>query len=184
VDAPPDIDSDRLPSNLAAVLDRSPADVGIVVGVGVDTEQGAGVFVPFGGGDHDWAALELGAQLAAALSSRLTLIGSAASPGENKRDASRLLADASLAVQRVVGVETSPFLVAPTGSALIAASREATVIVTGISARWRRDGIGSARRALVRDARPPVLIVHRGPRPGSLAPVESRTSFSWSIEVS
>jgi hypothetical protein len=28
----------------------------------------------------------------------------------------------------------------------------------------------------------PVLLVHGGPRPGGLAPRESRTRFSWSIE--
>jgi hypothetical protein len=52
----------------------------------------------------------------------------------------------------------------------------------GISPRWRREGIGATRRALVRRARPPVLLVHGGPRPGGLAPRESRTRFSWSIE--
>jgi hypothetical protein len=28
------------------------------------------------------------------------------------------------------------------------------------------------------------VLVHRGPRPGGLAPHESRTRFSWSIEAS
>jgi hypothetical protein len=54
--------------------------------------------------------------------------------------------------------------------------------VIGISPRWRREGIGTPRRALLRDAVPPVLLAHRGPRPGGLAPAESRTRFTWSLE--
>jgi hypothetical protein len=34
----------------------------------------------------------------------------------------------------------------------------------------------------VRSASPPVLLVQRGARPGGLAPGESRTRFSWSLE--
>ena len=42
---------------------------------------------------------------------------------------------------------------------------------------------GSARRAGRSSGGPsPVLLVHRGLRPGGLAPRESRTRFSWSIE--
>jgi hypothetical protein len=33
----------------------------------------------------------------------------------------------------------------------------------------------------VRGARPPVLLVHRGPRPGGLAPRQSRTRFTWTL---
>jgi hypothetical protein len=57
------------------------------------------------------------------------------------------------------------------------------VVVVGISPRWRREGIGTTRRALVRHVRPPILLVHDGPRPGGLAPRESRTRFSWSINA-
>jgi hypothetical protein len=139
--------------------------------------------VPFGGGEHDWAALELGAWLASALGAPLTLVGTHADADHGRRDASRLLADASLAVQRVVGVETTPLLAEPTEEALVRAVEPAHVVFAGISPRWRREGIGAARRTLVRDARPPVVLVHRGLRPGGLAPQESRTRFSWSIEA-
>ena len=70
----------------------------------------ARVYVPFGGGEHDWAALELGAWLASATGAPLRLVGTRADPGSGRRDASRLLADASLAVQRVVGVDAEPVL--------------------------------------------------------------------------
>jgi DNA-binding SARP family transcriptional activator len=183
VDAPPGVDVAGISDELTAILERSPADVGIVVGPPVERDRRAGVFVPFGGGEHDWAALELGALLASALDVSLTLVGTSVDARRGRRDASRLLADASLAVQRVVGVETTPLLAEATDEALVRAVEPAKVVVAGISARWRREGIGTAQRVLVRDGRLPVVLVHRGPRPGGLAPQESRTRFSWSIEA-
>ena len=182
MDAPHGIDANGIPDALTAILARSPAAVALVAG-SIDL-AGAGIFVPFGGGEHDWAALELGAWLASALSAPLRLVGTEADPARGRSDASRLLADASLAVQRVVGVETTPLLADATGGALVAAVQPASVVVAGISPRWRREGIGAARRAIFRDRRRPVVLVHRGPRPGGLAPHESRTRFSWSIEAS
>ena len=175
------LDASPLPGDLAALLESSPADVGVLTGAAV-LGAGEGVFVPFGGGDHDWPALELGAWLSLA-SVPLRLVGTKADPRRGQRDASRLLADASLAVQRVVGVEAEPLLAEPAEGALVAAVKLATLVVVGISPRWRRDGIGDARRALVRDAQPPILLVHGGPRPGGLAPRESRTSFTWTLEA-
>lgn len=182
MDAPHGIDSATLPDGLAAILERSPADIALASS-SIDLTAGAAVFVPFGGGEHDWAALELGAWLASAAAVPLTLVGTQDEPRHARRDASRLLADASLAVQRVVGVETRPLLAQGGNEALVAAVAPASVVVLGISPRWRREGIGAARRALLRDARAPVVLVHRGPRPGGLAPHESRTQFSWSIEA-
>ena len=168
---------EQLPAELAAVLERSPADVAVLTGpVGA---EGDGVFVPFGGGEHDWAALELGARLAVAMSAPLRLVGTTADQGSGRRDASRLLADASLAVKRVVGVTAVPLLADRGG--LAQAVSEATLVVVGIAPRWRSEGIGGARRALVA-AGVPILLVHRGPRPGPLAPQETRTRFTWSVE--
>ena len=45
------------------------------------------------------------------------------------------------------------------------------------------EGVGAVRQALVRADRVPVLLVHAGPRPGGLAPRESRTRFSWTVEA-
>ena len=173
---------DELPNDLAGILDGSPADVALLSG-SVDLALGDGVFVPFGGGDHDWAALELAAWLALGTNMPLRLVGTMADPRGERRDASRLLADASLSVQRVVGVETEPLLADPTAEALVAAVESATVVVVGISPRWRREGIGVVRRALVSDAAAPTLLVHRGPRPSALAPRESRTRFTWSLQA-
>ena len=175
VDAPPDLDSDAVPAGLAAVLERSPADVGVLTAAPRD---GDGVFVPFGGGEHDWAALEVGARLAVARGLRLVLVGTRADRSSGRRDASRLLADASLAVQRVVGVTAAPLLA--DAGALVETVAPAAIVVVGIAPHWRQNGIGAARRALVA-GRAPVLLVHRGPRPSALAPREARTSFTWSI---
>jgi hypothetical protein len=182
LDAPHGLDAEHLPPDLGGVLERSPADVAILARTPELAGTARGIFVPFGGGENDWAALELGAALASAASLPVRLVGTKADPRIGRRDASRLLADAALAVQRVIGVETEPVLTEPTESALVAAIDAAALVVVGISPRWRREGIGVTRRALLRDARVPVLLVHRGPRPGGLAPPESRTRFTWSIE--
>jgi DNA-binding SARP family transcriptional activator len=178
VDAPTPLDQAELPEDLADLLDASPADVAVLAG----GEQGGrgGIFVPFAGGDHDWAALELGAWLSSATAAPLRLVGTKANPERAQRDASRLLADASLAVQRVVGVDAEPLLVEP--AELVETVREANVVAIGISPRWRQEGIGDTRRELVRSGSAPTLVVHRGPRPGGLAPRDPRTRFTWSLE--
>jgi hypothetical protein len=142
------------------------------------------VYVPFGGGKHDWAAAEIGAAMAQESGTLLTLVGTKADPARGRRDASLLLADASLAVQQLGAVETVPILVAPSEEALCAALRGAAVVLTGLPEHWPRGGIGAARQAILRSARAPVLLVHRGLRPGSLAPREGATRFTWSIEES
>jgi hypothetical protein len=155
--------------------------VGVVVGDTVELGSG-GVYVPFGGGEHDWAALELAAWLAAARGIPLRLVGTAGDAVGGRRDASRLLANASLALQRVVGVDSEPVLVDPAEAALVAAVQRASIVVVGVAPRWRSEGIGKVRRALVRGKDPPVVLVHRGLRPGGLAPRETSTRFTWSIE--
>jgi nucleotide-binding universal stress UspA family protein len=104
-----------------------------------------------------------------------------ASVGPGGRDASRLLANASLAIQRGLGIDAEPVIVEPTPQALVAAAREAGVVVCGLSDRWRRDGLGSARSALASAATAPVLLVRRGLRPGTLAPPAGETRFTWTV---
>ena len=164
------------------LLGRASCDVALFVEAGGPLRPGA-VVVPFGAAEHDWAALELGAWLASAMDASLSLVGTKAESASGRRDASRLLADAALASQRVVGVETRPVLAEPTEEALIACVQSAALLVAGISPRWRHEGIGAMRRALVRHAGSPVLLVHRGPRPSVMAPREARTHFTWTIET-
>ena len=156
----------------------APCDVAIVVG---GEERVGPVLVPFVGAEHDWAAVELAAWLAGALDVRLLLAGPREGPAG--RDASRLLANASLAVQRTLGVTAEPLLLEPGPAALLAAADEAGVVVVGLSDRWRREGLGTARAALAAAGRAPVVLVRRGLRPGGLAPRESRTRFTWTIKA-
>lgn len=175
-----EIDGEQVPGELAALFNRSPADVGVVSGA---PRVSDGIFVPFGGGEHDWAALELAAWLAAAADAELVLVGTGFDRHSGRRDASRLLAHAAVAAQRLAGVLTRPLLAPPSPEGLSAVVESAGVVIIGLVESWRTAGIGDSRRALVAGGSPLVL-VHRGPRPGGLAPTESRTRFSWTIDYS
>jgi hypothetical protein len=137
------------------------------------------VLVPFVGAEHDWAAVELGAWAAGALGVSLLVAGPGHIPG--RRDASRLLANASLAVQRTLGVVAEPLLLEPGPAALLTAAEDAALVFVGLADRWRKKGLGDVRETLTAEARPPVVLVRCGLRPGGLAPGESLTRFSWSL---
>jgi len=169
--------------DVGALVEHSPSDVAVLHGEAPDWSRD-GVFVPFGGATNDWAALELGAWLALARRSVLRLVGTTADPRSGRRDASRLLADASLAVQRVVGIAAEPVLTEPSPEALLDIVAPAAAVVVGLPARFRTEGIGPLREALVGGASAPVLLVQRGTRPGGLAPRDSWTRFSWSLAAS
>ena len=164
---------------LSAVLANTPCDVALLVAR--DGPPEGPVLVPFGGAEHDWAAVELGAWLARADHASLLLAGAAAVPEQGKRDASRLLSHGALAVQRVLGISAEPLLTPPGEEGMLEASRDAGLIVVGLSTSWHRDGLGPARLRLARDAPPPTLLVRRGLRPGGLAPPATLTRFTWSI---
>jgi DNA-binding SARP family transcriptional activator len=173
VDGPPGLDEPVVET----VLARAPCDVAVYVGRGQPLPEGP-VLVLFAGGDHDWTAVELGAWLAGAQEVPLRLAG----PAEGmERDASRALASASLAVQRVLGIAAEPVLLAPAASDVLAAANEAGAVVVGLPERWRQGGLGRVRSALAADALPPALLVRRGLRPGGLAPRESLTRFTWTL---
>ncbi len=172
VDAPTGLLQD---ARLLALLERAPCDVGVLVSA--EPRDGP-VLVPFAGTEHDWAAIELAAWFARNRNSPLRLAG--ASTGADGGDASRLLASASLAIQRVLGVPTEPLLVDPAPDALVAAARAAGVVFVGLTDRWRREGLGRARTALA-TAGTPTVLVRRGLRPGGIAPRESETRYTWTI---
>ena len=137
------------------------------------------MLVPFVGAEHDWAAVELAAWVAGALDISLLLAGPRVAPGG--RDASRLLSNASLAVQRTLGVAAEPLLLETGPTALLKAAEGAGLVVVGLSDRWQKDGLGAVRTTLAAEARPPVVLVRRGLRPGGLAPRENLTRFTWSL---
>ena len=182
VQAPPDLlDEGVPPTELELVLQQAPCDVALLVARRAVPDLGRPVLVPFGGDEHDWAAVEVGAWIARAQGSSLQLLGMAGDPAGGRRDASRLLASASLAIQHALGVAAEPLLTEPGKEAIVRAADGAGLLVVGLSPRWRQDGLGPMRLALSRDARPPTLLVRKGLRPGGLAPPESLTRFTWSL---
>jgi DNA-binding SARP family transcriptional activator len=170
-----------LGGELGMVLATAPCDVAVLVGHDTIPHVGPdrAVLVPFGGAEHDWAAVELAAWIGRASGSTLRLLGR--EEKEGRRDASRLLAQASLMIQRVVRVAAEPLLVPPGPEGVLQAADGAGVIVIGLSERWRSEGLGEARLALVREAPVPTLLVRKGLRPGGIAPQQTMTRFTWSL---
>jgi DNA-binding SARP family transcriptional activator len=169
-----------LAREIGLVLEQAACDVAMLVKAGGSLRAGP-VVVPFGAAWHDWAALELGAWVARATGAPLRLIGAASNGSEDRRDASRLLADASLIVQRTAGVAAEPLLANPGREAIMAIADGAGLLVAGLSERWRQEGLGRMRSTLVESPPAPTVLVRRGPRPGGLAPPETLTRFCWSM---
>jgi DNA-binding SARP family transcriptional activator len=163
-------------TELGHLLRLAPCDVAVSVGA---APVPGPILVPFAGAEHDWGAIELGAWLAGSWQQPLRIAGPAVDGG---RDSTRLLASASLAVQRALGVAAQPLLVEPGPDALAAAAREVAVAVVGLSDRWQKEGLGPARSALAASGQP-TLLVRKGLRPGGLAPVENLTRFTWSLRA-
>ena len=135
--------------------------------------------VPFGGVEHDWAALELGAWIAAATGAPLNLLG-AAGQSEDRAKVSRLLGDASLLVQQYGGIAAQPIVAEGGRDGIIEAAAGAGLLVVGPLRPLARRG---PRPDPVRDRpRRPRPRSVRAPRhaPGALAPREDVTRFSWS----
>ncbi|HEY1517298.1 MAG TPA: AfsR/SARP family transcriptional regulator [Solirubrobacteraceae bacterium] len=174
VDAPDGLLED---ARLLALLDHAPCDVAILVGA--RPLRPGPVLVPFSGSVHDWAAVELGAWLARGDRRPLQFAG--ASTGSEGRDASRLLANASLAVQRGLGIAAEPVIVEPSPPALVMVAHEAGVVVVGLPDRWRTAGLGRTRTALAVEPDLTTVLVRRGLRPGGLSPRQDGTRFTWTI---
>jgi Kef-type K+ transport system membrane component KefB len=163
------------------VLDQAPCDVAVLV-ERQDTptlDADHPVMTPFGGGDHDWAALELAAWISSSTGAPLTLLGAASGNGEG--DASGVLQSASLVVQQLAGVTTESVLVNLQNGGILAATEGAGLLVVGLSDRWRDEGLGPVRSEIAKSAEAPTLFVRRGTRPGALAPRAGDVSrFAWS----
>jgi DNA-binding SARP family transcriptional activator len=179
VDARPDPGTGALDHELTVVLAGAPCDVAVLAG-GAMPESGP-VVTPFGGIDHDWSAIELAALLAKALDTSLRLLGTEADPSGARRDASRLLARASLLVQQVVGIVTEPMLVPAGEQGVVDAASDARLLVVGLSERWPAEGIGPVRAAVAAAAAAPILFVRRGVRANGLGPPQTLTRFSWTV---
>jgi len=172
------LDGAVLPDDVRTVLEQAPCDVALLTASAQPGASGP-IVTPFGGVDHDWSAIELAAWLAGSLETSLRLVGTEAD--DTRRDASRLLARASLLVQQVVGIVTEPVLVPAGEEGVLAAAADARLLVVGLSDRWRSEGIGPARLAVAAGASVPTLFVRRGLRPGGVAPSETLTRFTWTL---
>ncbi len=154
-------------------LDGSPCDVAFAARPELRFEPSGPVLVPFGGGRDEWAALELGAGLARAHGLPLRLLGT--EERGDRRDASRMLAAASLALQRFSAMTAEPVLVAPGAEGILQES--GSLLVTSLPA----SGLDATRTALIEGTRSPILLVQAGLRPGGLAPEHTLTRFTWSV---
>ena len=171
--------------DVGAVLARRPCDVGgagrargrVAVAPGADTP----VVVPFGGAEHDWAALELGAWIASATGAPLKLLGAAGETEERSATSSRLLGDAGAARpavrrrRRGAGGRRAR----PRGVLEAAARRRpARHRPLGALARGgpRADALGDRQRG----ARRRSCSSAAASAPGALAPREDVTRFTWS----
>jgi hypothetical protein len=174
-----------LDPGLAQVVAAAPCDVALRFRGERPAPIGDGpILVPFGGSENDWAALELGAWMADTMGRSLVLVGLAArGSGSERRDASRLLADASLLVQRASGTVAHPRLAEPGAEGLLDAFSDGGLVLAGLSEHWPAEGLGATRLALARSSPAPVLFLRRGLRPGGLSPPESVTLYRWSVSA-
>jgi Kef-type K+ transport system membrane component KefB len=168
--------------DVATLLEHASCDVGVLVAregdpIALDAEHP--VLVPFGGAEHDWAALELGSWLAARTGAPMKLLG-AAGRTEEQQSVTRMLADAGLLVQQATGIATAPLVVAGGRDGIVSAAAGAGLLVIGLSARWRREGLGPTRSEIAKAAPAPVMFVRRGTRPGLFAARDDVTRFNWS----
>ena len=155
-------------------LRQAGCDVALFVD-GPGALPGSAISVLFGGSADDWKAVELGAVLARAASVTLRLVG----VDLGGDDASGLLAQASLVVQRFAGIGTQPVLFRPGETGSLAGAVAGGPLVAGT-------GGGDDERLPVSRMRlgelgVPLLLLTPGPRPGLLAPAQALTRFSWSL---
>jgi hypothetical protein len=83
-------------------------------------------------------------------------------------------------VQQYAGVAATAVTAEPGRDGIALAAARASLLVVGLSERWRKEGLGETRRAIARAAPAPIVFVRRGERPGALAPAGDATRFAWS----
>jgi nucleotide-binding universal stress UspA family protein len=168
--------------DVSVLLERAECDVAVLVakeGVSMDLGPETPLLVPFGGAEHDWAALELGSWLSSATGAPLKLLG-AGGQSDDGKSVTRMLADAGLLVQQTTGIATEPLVIAGGRQGIVAAATGAGLLVIGLSERWRREGLGPTRSEIAKAAPAPVLFVRRGSRAGLFAQRDNVTQFNWS----
>jgi nucleotide-binding universal stress UspA family protein len=177
-----ELDAGALDEETLQILARAPCDVALWFARDETARSATDpILVPFGAFAHDWAALELATWIAKTVRRPLVLVGAAGESREERRDASRLLADAGLLIQRGADVVARTRLIEPGPAGLLDAVADAGLVVVGLSDRWATEGLGETRSRLARSAEAPVLFLRGGQRPGGLSPPESVTIYRWSV---
>jgi DNA-binding SARP family transcriptional activator len=161
------------PAELELLLAGAPCDVALAPRPDLRFQPHGAVLVPFGGDRDEWAGLELAAWIARAHGLPLRLLGTEAREG--RRDASRLLAGASLALQRFAGTTAEPVLGPPGLGGILA--EPGSLLVASLPAK----GLDPTRAELARRTTVPLLLVRGGLRPSGLAPDQTLTRFTWSL---
>ena len=133
--------------DVGTVLRDAECDVAVLVareGAPERPDADHPVVVPFGGAEHDWAALELGAWIASATGAPLKMLGATGDTEERTR-VTRLLGDAGLLVQQYAGIPAEPVVAEPGRAGVLEAAEGAGLLVIGLSERWRQEGLGPTR---------------------------------------
>ena len=157
---------------LTALARAAPCDVAVVPRPDLELRTKGPVVVPFGGSREEWPAVELGAWFARALSLPLRLLGSEAA--DERRDASRMLAAASLTLQRFAALAPEVAVVPPGAEAILAAA--ASLVVASLP----EHEVGATRTELAKRTSVPLLLVRGGTRPSGIAPARTLTRYTWS----
>jgi len=167
---------------VGSVLSSAECDVAVLVErAGAKGRADGPIVVAFGGAEHDWAALELGAWIASGSDRGLVLLGATGpNDGDEGRDASKLLAHASLLTQRLTGIQAEPRLMTPGRRGVLDAASDAGLLILGLAESWRAEGLGDVRGEIARSSPAPILFVRRSYRQGALASREDVTRFAWS----
>ena len=178
--APDGLLRDGVPgSQLVALLAGTPCDVALLAPQ--PAAPTCGVLVPFGGADHDWAAVELGAWFARAQRVPLRLAG-----GRRSR---RMVGATPAVSSRTAPSRCSACSASTPSRCWSRPARRACSRRVAMPACWSsacpRGGTGKASGRPACDwpgtPWPPTLFVRRGRRPGGLAPPAALTRFTWSI---
>ncbi|HEX2028606.1 MAG TPA: cation:proton antiporter [Nitriliruptorales bacterium] len=144
------------------VLRHAEADVAVLVeprtSPPLDLGDHSGILVPYGGGFHEDAGLELAVRLASATGAEVSLMGPATDDGADE------LEQRAAELSDRWGVVTQPIVVeTDVSEALVERAHEFDLLVLGLSDRWvnQQELLQTVRHEVMQRARTPYLLVRR-----------------------
>jgi len=153
------------------VLRNAGSDVAVLIDPnhqGVGLKRDAEIAVPFGGGFHEEAALDLALRLAEASSAHVKLVGR-----DDGEGAAHDLSERAAQAYETTGVWTVAAPVAgDVTDRLVEEANEADLVVMGVSDKWVKDqdSLGALRESVAARGSAPVLVVRRAGQPGQRGP--------------